>query len=103
MEKMLDPRGTHNELIRAAVVMREASLQSWNHLLLAMASYATVKNEEMLRASPEALLRAQGAAVGVRELVQILGDAQNSYDKIRATENVKRAQHEHRTTSSFSA
>lgn len=84
---MADP----GKLVHAAVVLREGSGQNWEQFLLALREYSATINQEMVRSPPELLARSQGIAWGVQDLLVTLMKAPETFDKMRATANVKRA------------
>ena len=84
---MADP----GKLIHAAVVLREGSGQNWEQFLLALREYSATVNQEMVRAEPEKLARAQGIALGIQDLLVTLMKAPETFDKMRANANAQRA------------
>lgn len=74
----------HTEIVQSAVMLRETDPRTWDNFLMAVRKYSAEVNAEMVKASPELLLRAQGMAIMANEIAVILNNAPQLLDKIRA-------------------
>lgn len=82
----------HDKLVESAIMLREHNREGWERFVLALCAYSSSTNDDMLRAEPALVLKAQGMAIAVRDLCRILLEAPQSYDKMRATAHAKKAQ-----------
>lgn len=80
------------KLIEAAMPLRDHNREGWERFILALCAYSSTMNDDMLRAEPALVLKAQGMSVAIRDLCAILLKAPETYDKMRATAHAKRAQ-----------
>lgn len=78
-------------LVRAALALREVEPALWAGFVGAMEEYARDMTAEMLRASPEMLLRAQGMSIMAHEIAGILLQAPTIHEK--ALEAQRRQHH----------
>ena len=74
----------NTELVQAAMMLRESDARAWDAFVLAMRHYSAGVNAEMVKASPDLLLRAQGMAIMANEMAVIFMNTPELFDKIRA-------------------
>lgn len=79
-------------LLEAAVRLRGVDSDSWDRFLQALNTHAVSATAGMMRATPDVLLKAQGYAIGLNELAELLIDAPNQLDKARNRNNARRQQ-----------
>lgn len=91
------------KIIEAAMMVREQNREGWERFVLALCAYSSATNDDMLRAEPSLVLKAQGMAIAIRDLCTILLKAPESYDKMRAAAHAKRAQNNERNSSAWIA
>lgn len=70
-------------LVRAAMELRAASPAMWAGFVGAMEEYARAMTQEMVKASPDMLLRAQGMSIMAHEIAGILVTAPQMHDKMQ--------------------
>lgn len=70
-------------LVVAGMMLREASPQAWDNFVLEMRKLSAAVNTEMVKASPDLLLRAQGMALMANEIALTLVNAPETYDRMR--------------------
>jgi hypothetical protein len=70
-------------LVRAAMELRAASPAMWAGFVGAMEEYAHAMTQEMVKAAPEMLLRAQGMSIMAHEIAGILMTAPQMLDKMQ--------------------
>jgi len=70
-------------LVRAAMELRASSPAMWTGFVGAMQEYAQAMTQEMVRASPDMLLRAQGMSIMAHEIAGILAAAPQMHDKMQ--------------------
>ena len=68
------------ELIEAAVGLRAQAPETWQRFLAGMRLYSAGITNEMVRADANLLMRAQGMAMGLQEINNILNAAPNLYE-----------------------
>ena len=91
------------KVIEAAMPLRDHNREGWERFLLALCAYSSAMNEDMLRAEPALVLKAQGMSIAVRDLCTILLKAPETYDKMRATAHAKRATQNDRNSTAWIA
>lgn len=77
-------------LIEAAMSLRSETPHAWHNFVEAMREYSVMVNAEMVKCSPELLLRAQGMSIMCNELSSILVNAPALYEKIQLSRMEKR-------------
>ena len=83
--------------------LRDHNREGWERFILALCAYSSTMNDDMLRAEPGLVLKAQGMSVAIRDLCAILLKAPETYDKMRANAQAKRAQQNDRNPSAWIA
>lgn len=70
-------------LVRAAMELRMSSPAMWAGFVGAMREYAQAMTQEMVKAAPDMLLRAQGMSIMAHEIAGILETAPQTFDKLQ--------------------
>ena len=73
-----------NNLVSAAMALRASAPSAWEHFLQTMDEYSREMAQALLTSPPEALAKAQGMALSINELTQLLINAPRAYDKLQA-------------------
>jgi hypothetical protein len=79
----------HSGLVRAAMELRRVDSAMWAGFVAAMAEYAHAMTQEMLKAPPDMLIRAQGMSLMAHEIAGILSSAPQLYEKIQGKQHVR--------------
>jgi len=64
------------------MALRAEAPQGWNEFVMAMRENAATSTTDVLRVTPDLLLKAQGMAIMAHELATVLNDAPKLYDKM---------------------
>jgi len=70
-------------LVRAAMDLRASSPAVWYAFVTAVQEYAQAMTQEMVKAQPDMLLRAQGMSIMALEIAGILAMAPQMHDKMQ--------------------
>jgi hypothetical protein len=71
------------ELLEAAVSLRAVAPELWERFLVALRTHSALTTAEMTRCDPQLLMRAQGMAIAMSELVGALVSAHEQLEKTR--------------------
>jgi hypothetical protein len=72
----------NSRLVISAMALRGSAPHEWESFVTALREYAAQQIAEMLRAPPDMLLKAQGMALGMQEISQMMNEAPALYDKL---------------------
>lgn len=78
------------KLLEAAMGLRGSAPDVWVEFLKALDEYSAEVSASMLSSPIESLQRAQGMALSINELTQLLMNAPKAYDKLQAAKMGKR-------------
>jgi poly-gamma-glutamate capsule biosynthesis protein CapA/YwtB (metallophosphatase superfamily) len=73
----------YNRVVEMAMALRAQAPEDWQNFVAAMRDFSVATTADILRAPPELLLKAQGIAVAMTELVSIYQSAPELWEKIR--------------------
>jgi hypothetical protein len=70
-------------LIKASMALRAEAPQGWEEFVAAIREHAAGSAADMVRCTPEMLVRAQGMAIAINELSNALSQAPTIYEKMQ--------------------
>jgi hypothetical protein len=70
-------------VVEMAMRLRGESPETWNEFVMAVREYSATMMADMLKHSPETLLRAQGAAIAMAEIAATLNNAPQLYERTK--------------------
>jgi len=76
---------SREKIVSAAMSLRAISPELWDQFLHAMRQHSAETTQAMARCDPAMLLRAQGMAIAMQELVQTLQEAPTLHEHIGKT------------------
>lgn len=83
----------HDRIVSAAMSLRAMSPELWEQFVFAIREASAQTTSDMARCPPELLLRAQGMAIMMQELVQVLVEAPKLHETLRGKHGQERNFH----------